>query len=629
MEDLLSIEDFAWMEDLASRDFWELLSSKLEKLSHGSQEQSSNGMSFGGNLDVPSWNSPQPRTKELMEILNETFDTVSDNLDLYALGALPQDQADEFLTYAAVLARLRAARKHPVLNAAFFDDWSAEEFGDILNAGADVNECDEDGESVLKKAVDACNIEKVKLLLNHKNLKIDPVDSQLWTPLHDACQLGPVEMVELLCDVGHANIEARNDEGFTPLQVAAFHGKADIIRSLLARKSNAAAIGKDNITALHRATFNNHPEAVDALIRGGADCNFRGLRGLMPLHAAAEAADPSVVRMLLNAGADVNARRDDGITPLGVAVYRGSEPIVLMLLQRGATGCSMALFSRALSESPDVALLLLDAHHDVGLREKLGGDESASEVPPLLMRALGAFEGDAKRDEEMALALTTALLRRGAQCDTPSPATGATPLHVAAARGWARITKLLLEQPNISVDRYGGNLGVTPLWLAASSGNIEIIQGLLHAGAKVDAPSVKHGSTPLMEAAWAGEGQAAKVLVASGASCRQKNLDELNAIEIAAKAGQDSLSAFLAQEAAKEDAKRRNEEQATSSVSGVWLEMEALAEKELPDSSGTRNPGWLKKLTLEGRRKAISVKVGPDKPLQETYKEQELPSLFD
>lgn len=50
MEDLLSIEDFASMEDLASRDFWELLSSKLEKLSHGSQEQSSNGMVSGRNI---------------------------------------------------------------------------------------------------------------------------------------------------------------------------------------------------------------------------------------------------------------------------------------------------------------------------------------------------------------------------------------------------------------------------------------------------------------------------------------------------------------------------------------------------------------------------------------------------
>jgi cytohesin len=549
-----------------------------------------------------------------------------------------------------------------------FDEWSASELDQLIAAGLDINERDEDGQTALKNAVDAANYDKVKALLSHDNIEVDPVDSQLWTPLHDACQLGPVEIVELLCDVGHANIEARNDEGFTPLQVAAFHGSADIICALLERKADASSLGNDNITALHRAAFNNHPEAAQALIRGGADCNFRGQRGITPLHAAAEEGDPSIVSMLLDAGADVNARRDDGVTPLGIAVYRGDEAIVRMLLQRGAVGCSMALLNRALSNCPAVALLLLDADHDTGLPMTFGGDHTTPEPPLLLMSALGGFAGDADRDEETALALASRLLHRGAGCNTPSPTTRATPLHVSAANGWPKLTKLLLKQPNIDVDARGGDQGLTPLWAAAGSGELQVIRSLLDAGAEVDAAAHDDGTTPLMRAAWVGMDEAAKLLVEAGASCRLQDKSGRNAIETANRAGQGSLAVFLARRAAEQsvdlspledeashgqcweypgkhfdsplhaepshgpDTLRdqppgKNEEQPTP-VSGAWLAMEGLAEKEVPDPTGDRRPGWLRQRVLDERHRVMtSARPCEGKPLQEVYAERELPFL--
>jgi ankyrin repeat protein len=51
----------------------------------------------------------------------------------------------------------------------------------------DINERDEDGQTALKNAVDAANYDKVKALLSHDNIEVEPADSQLWTPLHDAC----------------------------------------------------------------------------------------------------------------------------------------------------------------------------------------------------------------------------------------------------------------------------------------------------------------------------------------------------------------------------------------------------------------------------------------------------------
>jgi ankyrin repeat protein len=159
-----------------------------------------------------------------MQILNQSFETVSDELDLYALESLSEEKAERFLTRAAYLALKQKLDKFPLHTAAGFDDVPAAALEALISGGCDINERDEDGQTPLKNAVDSHHYGKVRVLLRHDNIEVDPVDSQRWTPLHDACRLGFLDIVRLLCDTGHANIEARNDEGFTPLQVAPLAG---------------------------------------------------------------------------------------------------------------------------------------------------------------------------------------------------------------------------------------------------------------------------------------------------------------------------------------------------------------------------------------------------------------------
>lgn len=68
------------------------------------------------------------------------------------------------------------------------------------------------------------------------------------------------------------------------------------------------------------------------------------------------------------------------------------------------------------------------------------------------------------------------------------------PLTSAAFRGSSLTVKLLLEQPNIDINKRGSD-GQTALLIAASKGHSKIVEMLLEAGADARIPN-KHGETP-------------------------------------------------------------------------------------------------------------------------------------
>lgn len=76
------------------------------------------------------------------------------------------------------------------------------------------------------------------------------------------------------------------------------------------------ARNEDGWTPLHRAAFlNPNPEIIQALVRLGANINARTKYDLTPLHLAAYSnSNPQVVLVLLDLGADPKARTSDGET---------------------------------------------------------------------------------------------------------------------------------------------------------------------------------------------------------------------------------------------------------------------------------------------------------------------------
>ena len=161
---------------------------------------------------------------------------------------------------------------------------------------------------------------------------------------------------------------ARDDKGDSPVLVATYHGKQDLVRLLLDRGARpsffeACALGldvdvrrelqrdpsavrqfaHDGWTPLHLAAFFGHSVTVEALLDAGADvlAVSRNGEGNLPINAAAASprADrrPAVTRLLISRGAPVDGRGSpSGHTPLHEAAFNGDVAMVRLLLESGA-----------------------------------------------------------------------------------------------------------------------------------------------------------------------------------------------------------------------------------------------------------------------------------------------------
>ena len=115
------------------------------------------------------------------------------------------------------------------------------------------------------------------------------------------------EMARLVVDRG-VDPELRDDRGYTPLMAATLNGKTDIVRYLVQRKVDVAAVATGDLhqtTALDMAAMQGHAEIARLLIQAGADPNA-GLPRPSALAYAIIEKHLETVKVLLAAGASVD-----------------------------------------------------------------------------------------------------------------------------------------------------------------------------------------------------------------------------------------------------------------------------------------------------------------------------------
>jgi ankyrin repeat protein len=164
--------------------------------------------------------------------------------------------------------------------------------------------------------------------------------------IHDATATGDLNKVRALLDVDPTLLGSTDGDGNTPLHCAcistppSFTRPVAVARFLLDQGANVNARNNYGFTPLHLACNGRSPdsELIQRLIVNGADVNARLDRGLTSLHWAASSGDLKAAKLLIDHGADLNAY-DNGCygTPLQMAINScPKEEMAVLLVERGA-----------------------------------------------------------------------------------------------------------------------------------------------------------------------------------------------------------------------------------------------------------------------------------------------------
>ncbi|XP_026167493.1 protein phosphatase 1 regulatory subunit 12A isoform X2 [Mastacembelus armatus] len=215
-------------------------------------------------------------------------------------------------------------------------------------------------------------------------------------------------------------------------------------------------------------------EEVAALLRQGADINHANIDGLTALHQACIDENAEMVQFLVESGSDVNRGDNEGWTPLHAAASCGFIQIAKYLIEHGAHVGAV----NSEGELP------LDVATEDAMERLLKAE----------IKKQGIDVDKARKEEERIMLQDAMAVLAGRGSLTPHPNTRATSLHVAAAKGYIEVLKVLL-QCGVDVDSRDID-GWTPLHAAAHWGQEEVCT--LLADNMCDMGAVNNvGQTPL------------------------------------------------------------------------------------------------------------------------------------
>lgn len=314
------------------------------------------------------------------------------------------------------------------------------------------------------------------------------------TPLHVAAMRGLRSSIFPLV-AGGAALEVKSKSGNTPLHLAARSANSSTIDSLISIGAdvNACSVG-EGVTPLHFASAMGHTESIKSLLRKGANVNARALKSLStPLHLAAEKGNISALRVLVAAGADLYALDEKGAAPIHIAVASGNITAAQFLV---SCGCDINLKTNS-----GLTPLMLAAEEGLASAVKSllskGADPNATDeegLTALHISARGRLGGT----------IVPLLVASGAQVNARKGSEMLTPLHIAAAHNNTSAIVGLIASAKRTSDLADLELpaldGFTPLHLAAGNGSTDAIVALLEHGASVNAET-EHGLKPIHLAA--------------------------------------------------------------------------------------------------------------------------------
>ncbi|XP_045462263.1 protein phosphatase 1 regulatory subunit 12B isoform X2 [Harmonia axyridis] len=210
-------------------------------------------------------------------------------------------------------------------------------------------------------------------------------------------------------------------------------GDKDEVLKLLEKGADINTANVDGLTALHQACIDDNLDMVEFLVDHGADVNRGDNEGWTPLHATSSCGFLYIAKYLIEKGANVAAVNNDGELAIDIAESQKMEDFLKEEISRRGIDCEQA-------RSEEERIMLEDAKEWLATKSSL--------------------------------------------VNQSHPKDGATPLHVACAKGYTDVLKVLL-QCGADLDAQDVD-GWTPLHAAAHWGQKEVCQLLAENLADMD-----------------------------------------------------------------------------------------------------------------------------------------------
>jgi len=206
-----------------------------------------------------------------------------------------------------------------------------------LAAGAKVNGPDEHGVTAITYAIveNSFNAREVIRALLKAKASVNAKSEDGMTPLMFAAQNGKNEHFGDLLAAG-ADLNAVDNDNWTALMCAAFYSSSFCVTDLLKAGADPNVEATDGKTALLLAVQHGSSTSIEALLAAGATFESKGLKDTTPLVLAAIGDDMGTVERVLKAKPDVNGKDKEGVTALMVAANRGNTDTLMALLRAGA-----------------------------------------------------------------------------------------------------------------------------------------------------------------------------------------------------------------------------------------------------------------------------------------------------
>src|SRR5438093_881702 len=135
----------------------------------------------------------------------------------------------------------------------------------------------------------------------------------------------------------HADPNAPDIDGTTPLIWAAHNGDSETGKLLISAGANVKATNRYGVNALVEAATLGDVAMMEALLKAGADPNSTYGAGETPLMLAARTGNLNAVKLLIDRGANVNGADEfKGYTPLMFAATENQAEVAKLLIGHGA-----------------------------------------------------------------------------------------------------------------------------------------------------------------------------------------------------------------------------------------------------------------------------------------------------